>query len=416
MSTSSPPWGPTVKLVVGLTMVTIIAALLVRFRTLVGPLLLAIILAYLLHPAVSFISRKTRMPWRTSVNLIYLVFVIVLIGLITATGVAAVQQTQSLFRLVNRFVTDLPQLVEDVSSSVYLIGPFELDMQQVLGQYDLERLLNQVLGIVQPMLGQAGGLIGSIASGTLSTLGWLFFILLVSYFTLLDAGQFPDMLSGLMNRVKVPGYQEDISRLGRSLNRIWNAFMRGQLTLFLVTVIVAFFLMTVLGVRNALALALVAGFARFVPYLGPFITWLTTGVVAFLQPANYLGLEPLNYALLIVGVVVVWDQVIDNLVTPRLYGQALNVHPAAVLVAAIIAANLLGLVGLLLAAPVLATLLLFGRYALRKMVDLDPWPDEEEETPRSAGLPGTQFVKKTADRLRGVFQKLKRKQDEQADP
>jgi hypothetical protein len=64
-------------------------------------------------------------------------------------------------------------------------------------------------------------------------------------------------------------------------------------------------------------------------------------------------------------------------VTPRIFGQALGVHPAGVLISAIIAANLIGFVGLLLAAPVLASFQLFLRYASRKMVDLDPFPEEE---------------------------------------
>ncbi len=408
METTSPPWGPTIKLVVGLTIVAIAAALLVRFQHVVGPLLLAMILTYLLHPAVSFISNKTRLPWRTSVNLIYLLFVVLVISLITATGVAAIQQIQNLIRFVERFVTDLPTIVEDLSTRVFIIGIFELNMQDFLGQFDLERALNQVLDIVQPVLGQAGGLIRSIATGTLSTFGWLFFILLISYFTLLDAGQVPDMVSGMVANINLPGYNEDLSRLGRSLARIWNAFMRGQLTLFLVTMIVAFLLLSILGVRNALALALLAGIARFVPYVGPFVTWLVTGLVAFFQPGNYLGVEPLTFALIVVVAVLLYDQIIDNLVTPRLYGQALGVHPAAVLVAAIIAANLLGLIGLLFAAPVLATLLLFGRYAARKMVDLDPWP-EPEEAHKPQPLPGVSFVRRVGEWIRNKWTNRKRR-------
>jgi predicted PurR-regulated permease PerM len=371
------------------------------------------ILAYLLHPLAATIRKRTRLSWRMSVNLIYIVFVVLLISLVTVTGVAAVQQTQNLFRVVENFVVELPQIVEDLSTEVIRIGTYEVDMAEVLGQYDLERLLNQAIDIVQPVLGRAGGLIGSIASGTFSTLGWMFFILLVSYFTLADAGQFPDMLSGMISDIDLPGYQEDLSRLGTALGRIWNAFMRGQLFLYLMTVVIAFILLSILGVRNALALALVAGFSRFVPYIGPLVTWLVAGLVSFFQPANYLGFEPLTYALVVVALIVILDQIIDNLITPRLYGQALGVHPAAALVAAIVAANLLGLIGLLLAAPVLATLLLFGRYAARKMFDLDPWPETDP-------IQGDDHSKKFTPRaiLNGIKEQFtkKRKSDERSEP
>jgi hypothetical protein len=75
------------------------------------------------------------------------------------------------------------------------------------------------------------------------------------------------------------------------------------------------------------------------------------------------------------------DQVHDNLVSPRLMGQTLKVHPAFVLIAAFISANLFGILGIVIAAPMLASLQLFGRYTMRKMLDEDPWPSSEESLP-----------------------------------
>jgi predicted PurR-regulated permease PerM len=238
----------------------------------------------------------------------------------------------------------------------------------------VESLVNQVLGIVQPALGQAGGLLSKLASSTLSSLGWGFFILLVSYFTLADAGRVPDMLA----RVEIPGYNADLRRLGRQLGRIWNAFMRGQLTIIALTIVSYFILLTVFGVRNALALALLTGAARLVPYIGPLINWITISVIAFFQSSNYFGLEQWQFVLMVLISGIILDQIFDNLISPRVYSSVLNVHPAAVLITAIIAANLLGFIGLLLAAPGLATLSLFAGYAIRKMLDLGPWPEDEK--------------------------------------
>jgi hypothetical protein len=74
------------------------------------------------------------------------------------------------------------------------------------------------------------------------------------------------------------------------------------------------------------------------------------------------------------------DQIFDNLVSPRIMADVLKVHPAGVLVMALVAANLLGILGVVIAAPILATLQLIGRYVLRKMFDQDPWPEGEAET------------------------------------
>jgi predicted PurR-regulated permease PerM len=389
------------KLLVGLTFLAIVAVLVARFRNILGPLLLAFILAYVLHPLANWMSKSTRLSWRAAVNVIYLVVLLAVLGFFTATGVALIQQITNLYNIVIDFVNnDLIQLVNDLSTQRFILfGVIYVDMNQILGQYDLQALVNQALGIIQPALGQAGGLLSSLASSTLSGLGWGFFILLVSYFTLADAGQVPDMLTG----IEIPGYNADMRRLGRQLGRIWNAFMRGQLVLYVVTVLSSFVLLSTLGVRNVLALALLAGGARFVPYIGPFITWTVTGVVAFFQTSNYFGLESWQYVLLVVIASVILDQIFDNIITPRLYGLTLGVHPAAVLVAAIIAANLLGFIGLLLAAPVLATLMLFSRYAIRKMLDLDPW--SEEETQEETTFPGVKTARRAIHWVRVRVQK-----------
>ncbi|GAB4581338.1 MAG: hypothetical protein Fur0022_40850 [Anaerolineales bacterium] len=390
------------KLLVGLTFVAIVAALLVQFRNILGPLLLAFILSYVLHPLAKWMSKSTRLSWRASVNLIFLVMILAVIGFFTVTGVALVQQVTSLVNIVVDFVeNDLEGLLIDLSTQrFFLFGVIYVDMNQIFEQYDVQSLVNQALGMIQPVLSQTGGLLSSLASSTLSSLGWGFFIFLVSYFTLADAGQVPDMLAGL----EIPGYNADLRRLGRQLGRIWNAFMRGQLVLYVVTVISSFILLTTLGVRNALALALLAGGARFVPYVGPFITWTVSGVVAFFQTSNYFGLESWQYVLLVIIASVILDQVFDNIVTPRLYGSTLGVHPAAVLVAAIIAANLLGFIGLLLAAPVLATLTLFARYAIRKMLDLDPWP--EPETEEEMAFPGVPTARRVLSWVKMQTQKI----------
>jgi hypothetical protein len=78
--------------------------------------------------------------------------------------------------------------------------------------------------------------------------------------------------------------------------------------------------------------------------------------------------------LIVVGVSLIVDQIIDSLITPRILARTLKVHPAAVLVTALVAANLLGILGVVIAAPSLASFTLLGRYTIRKMFDQNPFP------------------------------------------
>jgi predicted PurR-regulated permease PerM len=368
---ASPKWGPTMKLIVGLTFVAIVAGLLIYFRSLIGPIILAFVLTYLLHPVADRLSALTKLSWKGSVNIIYLVLLILLAASITVAGFAVVQQIQNLILVVDRFLNNLPQIVADISTQTFTFGPFELDMAQL----ELGMITERLLAYLQPLLGRLGSLASTAATSAVSTLGWLLFILIISYFILADASRVPEKLP----YIQIPGYDDDLRRMGKELKRSWNAFLRGQLILITLVIISYTILMSILGIRYALAIAILAGLSRFVPYIGPLTAWTVTALVAFFQPENYFGLDPWQYTLLVIGAAILLDQVFDNLVSPRLFGKTLGIHPAAVLITAILAANLIGLVGLILAAPAVATIKLIGSYTVRKMLDLDPWPSVDEQ-------------------------------------
>ena len=366
---SSPTWGPTTKLVVALTIVAIAAGLFVQFHGILGPLLMAFVLAYLLHPVAEFMRKALHFSWPLTVSLIYLVLLLILVGALTLAALASCSKSRVSVVLVQDNLSSLPNLIRDLSGQVYQFGPFQLDFQHL----DMNQLSSQIVGIVQPLLGGTGNLVAALASGAAQFLGWALFVLLISYFVLAESGG----LRGRMLKLDIPGYSEDIRRINLELGRIWNAFLRGQIVIFLLTGLTYTLVMSILGVRYALGIAVLAGLARFLPYVGPFITWTILAMVAYFQAGNIYGLSSTTYTILAVALALLVDQIFDNLITPRIISRALRVHPAAVLVAAIIALNLLGVLGVMVAAPILATVALIWNYTMRKMLDLDPWPDEE---------------------------------------
>lgn len=369
----SPTWGTNTKLVVALTMIVVIGALLVKFQFILSPLLIALVLAYLFYPVASWFHRKLRFSWNASVGVIYALIVILILATLTVGGVGLVQQVQSVVTIVQDGISKLPDLIEQFSGQVFQFGPFKIDFRSI----DLQALSSQLLNMVQPLLSRTGTLVSTLAGSAANFLGWTLFVILVSYFVLAESGGIRDRIV----TVEIPGYSKDIERLGRELGRIWNAFLRGQIIIFILAVATYSIILSVLGVHYAISLAFLAGLARFVPYVGPAINWLVLVIVAYFQSYKIFGLEPIYYTLLVLGIALVIDQIFDNMVSPRILSSALKVHPAAVLVAAIISANLLGILGVVIAAPMLATVTLFWGYAMRKLLDLDTWPEEEPHQP-----------------------------------
>ncbi len=370
---TSPTWGTNTKLVIALTIVVIIGALLVEFQFIITPLLIALVLAYLFHPLAGFLQRKLRFSWSAAVGVIYFVIILLLLGLLTAGGVGLVQQAQSLINIVQNAVTTLPQLIENISSQVYQFGPFKIDFRVI----DLQAISSQALSMAQTLLSRTGTLLSTVAGSAANFLGWTFFVVLVSYFVLAESGG----LRGQIVPLEIPGYTHDFERLARELGRTWNAFLRGQIIIFVIAVVVYSIILTVLGVHYALSLALVAGLARFVPYVGPAVNWTVLVLVSYFQTYKLFGLSPFYYTLLVLIIALVIDQIFDYIVSPRILSDSLKVHPAAVLVAAIVAANLFGLIGVVVAAPILATATLLWKYIMRKMLDMDPWTEEEIHQP-----------------------------------
>ena len=372
-SRTSPRWGSMTKLVVALTLIAIIAALLIRFQAIIVPIMLAFVLAYLFYPIATLLDRIPRLSWRMSVSLMYIIMIVIIASLLTLSGYGLISQVQSLVVTVEKSITEIPALLNETATWVSQNSPVPIDVNTI----NLDAISQQLLSYVQPLLGSTGQLLGTAASSAASFFGWGAFILIVSYFIMTES----DGLRGNLLKIEIPGYAEDFKRLGSELQRIWNAFLRGQMIVFSLAFIFYLFVLSMLGVRYAIGLALLAGISKFLPYIGPAIVWVTLGLVSYFQPFKLFSLSPLVYTLLVFAIALIFDQLLDGFITPRIMAQALRVHPAAVLVSALIFADLLGVLGVIIAAPMLATFILFGRFTVRKLLDQNPWPDDQVEPP-----------------------------------
>jgi predicted PurR-regulated permease PerM len=371
-TSASPKWSSTAKLVVALTIAGLGAALIFRFQNILAPLLLSFILAYLFHPIALYFNRRLKIPWRLISTIIFILIFAAVIGLFTWGGISIFDQVQNLINYLQRVVGDFPTFIESMTAEPLMIGPWEID----LSSYQASDLTTQFQGVINSALSQIGTLLGSIASGIGSTITWTVFILIIAYFIMSES----DGVRAGMIKLSLPKYQEDITRLGSQLSHIWNAFLRGQLIIFVITVAWYSLLLSVLGVRYFFLLAILAGLARFVPYVGPAVAWTTYGLVALFQ-TNYFNLMPFPYALIVVGSAWVSDMVMDSIVSPRILSNALKIHPAAVLVMVFISASLFGFIGVLLSAPVLASIKLLLTYMANKLMDQDPWQSLETFPP-----------------------------------
>lgn len=374
----SPRWSSTTKLLVGLIVVVVVGLAVWWFQGLISALVIAAMIAYLLNPVVSYLARRLQWPRTGVLALIYLLLLLLLAGSATGLIVYAVNQVASLNDSVQQIIQNLPGRIDDLTHSQMTLFGYVIRFDQL----DLNVLYNQVVAYIQPVVSRAAEGIGVAVSGTAQFFGQVLFVLLISFYMAKDYANFGDRLE---HYAADSGYQADIARLTDEFKRIWNAFLRGQALVSLTTMTVVSVGLSILGMRYAVALGLFAGLMDFVPMVGPSLAVIISAVVALFQPdGNWLGLSPVVYAIVVVVFYVLVQQGENYLLVPRIIGGSLNLSPLLIFVGAIMGASVGGILGLLLAAPILATLKLLGRYAWRKMLDLPPFPEPETLEEKSA--------------------------------
>ena len=168
-----------------------------------------------------------------------------------------------------------------------------------------------------------------------------------------------------------PERDVEYDRLFQSISRVVGGYLRGQVLTSLSIALFTFVVLTIVGVPNALAFAVLAGFADVIPLIGALIA-IIPPVIATLQESS-------TQALVVFGLLVAYQQFEDRVIVPRVYGQTLNLPPIIVLIAVLAGAELLGITGVLLALPLTAAGRVWLDYVLEKRgMSLSPAEPHDE--------------------------------------
>lgn len=394
-SVTSPPWSVTTKRLITMVVVVLVYLFIRQIgRAAWTAITVALVLAYLLSPLVSFFERRLvrvggRDTRRTlSVFLTWLVVIGVFALFIWLIVPATVVQ-------LREFAEDLPDLLEDSEKDLqaalskpitiggYTLVPWD-ELEQLVspesdanGQPSLTQTLQDaVLTLANPALGFLGG--------ALSFLFTTFFVLVMLFYLMRDG---PDFVAYTLNVIP-ESYQGDVRLILRELGLIWNAYLRGQIALCGAVALVTYIAALILGLPQPLVLGLIAGFLEFIPNLGPALATIPALAFALTTPSSTIpALEAgLPFAVAVTLTYIAIQQLEAIFLVPRILGHSLDLHPFVVLVAILIGSSMAGLLGVILAAPTVATLRLFGRYLRGKLLDEEMIATESASAGQQRGL------------------------------
>lgn len=372
----SKPWSDTTKRWVVLAVIVAGAVLLFRVRSLLPPVILAFLLAYLLNPLVEALMRL-RLSRTKATVLTYLILLIVAVVGASILVPMVVQQVSSINVDLLAIYESALEFMSDHQTITF--REYTVELSDVFDRLE-DSLIQLVTGFASRSAKELVDIAFGVAAGFASTLVWLIFILIVSFWVARDADLISRVLEGLMPI----DYQDEFVNLRAKVGTIWDSFFRGLLLLSLTVGVITTVSMWLAGVKNALLLGMLAGVLEVVPTIGPIIACIPAVAVAFFQGSTHLPIPNGWFALLVLGLYVLIQQVENNFLAPRIIGSSVKIHPLVALVGAIAGYSVAGILGAFLAAPLIGSSRILGEYIYRKLVEVEPAP-EEPETPDASG-------------------------------
>ena len=278
-----------------------------------------IFMAALLPYVEWLVDRKV--PRIVAVLIIMLSILVVLAGLITLVGTATVDEFQNLKE-------NLPEDAKDAEDFLDNFG-IKVELQEKARNVDWSRIISGEAAI------NYGQKALTIALGVIT-------VFVLTAYLLADTPR----MSRFMYQFVPPGREPEVEHWLQALRTVVGGYIRGQVITSLCIAVFTFVVLTAVGVPNAVAFAVLAGFVDIIPIVGAVIAVFMPTLAAFQQSTAQ--------AIIVVVALLAYQQFEDRFLTPRVYGQTLNLPPVIVLVAVLTGGQLFGIPGVLLALPAAA--------------------------------------------------------------
>ena len=356
------PTSPRVAVLIGAAVV--IGVLLWMARDAVRPFVLGLLLVYLLDPPVRWLARR-GMRRSVAIIVVYAIAVVLFLEFLNLTLTPLIDE-------VARLLRDLPALVQQLQDQADRLSEI----------YDRLAIPDSIRPWIESMItsitqgGPGGGAafdptdLIPVLTGVTSIVGGLFAYVILPvwvFYVLKDRVA----LTRQFDRSLPAAWRFDVWAILRIVRRVFGQWVRAQLILGVTVGVFTFIGLLILSAtidpvfgRYAILLSVTAGILELVPIIGPIIS----AIPAVLLAAT-AGIEAVIAAFALYLIV---QQVENNVLVPKIQGDAIELHPALVIAAIVIGGSLAGLLGAILALPVTAAMRDVGRYLFRRLSPGEP--------------------------------------------
>lgn len=316
-----------------------ILVLLYVLAPVLTPFALGAILAYLLVPGVDWLQKR-RVPRAVGALIMLVLLLLVVVGLLLILIPVLQREVLALY-------ATLPGMVTRLNTTV---APAVKEWFGWTVQFDfatLKALLSEQVGQQQDLVARLLDRVRAGGAAIVGVLGLLLLVPVVLFYLLVDWHDLKTRIEVLIPRrlhTLVTGMLAEIDALLAQ-------FLRGQLSVMLALAAYYSLTLAIAGFQTALPIGILTGVLIFIPYVGFMLGLLLALLAAFLQFSSW-------YGLIAVGIIYGVGQIIESfLLTPRLVGERIGLHPLAVIFALLAFGEVFGFFGVLVALPASAALL-----------------------------------------------------------
>jgi predicted PurR-regulated permease PerM len=319
----------------------------VVFKTIIGPVILAMILYYLFNPLVNWLEKH-------KVKRIYGVSAIFIV-LITLIAVGIVLVVPILQKQVEGLIQSLPQYMDDLNKMV----------SDLFHNSALEKPLANTLSNIQKWFDHISDGIGSYlskavegASTVFSTLTGFALVMvtapIITFFLLKDDQKFFAFVLSIIP----PRFRQDAKEIGATMSSQVGAYLKGQILVSIAIGILTFIGFWLIKVPYSGMLSIIVGVTAVIPYIGPVIAFIPAAIVALMVSFG-----------MFIKMTIVWmivQMLNGHLIAPQVMGKRLVVHPLTIVIVLLVMGDLLGMFGLIFGIPIYAIAKVLVTYLFRK--------------------------------------------------
>jgi predicted PurR-regulated permease PerM len=328
----------------------LLLALTYLLAPVITPFAVAALLAYLGDPLVDRVEKINWFSWKPGRGLAVATVFSVIFFLLAATLLLLIPL---LLEQMKHLLIRVPQWFSWLVDTAVPWVQVKLGLEAL--EFSPETLKESLSAYWKEVSSALMGILGTVSAGSQTMLNWLMNLVLIPVVTFYLLRDWDSLLEGI--RTLVPtGLEPRVSQISREVDEVLGAFIRGQMLVMLALGVVYTAGLFLIGLDLAFIIGMGAGLLSIVPYLGTFV-----GLAAALIAATF-QFQDFFHPLMVLLVFSAGQSLEGMVLTPKLVGDKVGLHPVAVIFAVLAGGHLFGFLGILLALPVASALNVLVRH------------------------------------------------------